>query len=44
VPLLPQAPRPHPREAEDTATLWDSFRLVEMADRLGQKLEGHTEG
>jgi hypothetical protein len=25
--------------SKDTATLWESLRLVEMADRLGQKLE-----
>lgn len=25
--------------SKDTATLWESLRLVEMADKLGQKLE-----
>lgn len=28
----------HPSGTKDTATLWESLSVVEMADKLGQKL------
>lgn len=41
--LVPPPPStalfPQGAGSKDTATLWESLRLVEMADKLGQKLE-----
>lgn len=45
-PLTPSSPpsRVPELDQKDTATLWESLSVVEMADRLGQKLQRRGQG